>query len=969
MRNPYEFKLNRLSCAILSALAATAAGSPANAQVVEMIVTATKRAESTQDIPVSVSALQGEDLQELRVSTFDDYVRYLPNVVTMGTGPGESELYIRGAATEQSKKTVSAIQGSSPAVALYVDEMPVAFGGRNLDVYATDLNRIEVLPGPQGTLFGASSQSGTVRLITNKPVQDTFEAGASVDVSTTRGGDVSNSQEAYLNVALTDDLAVRIAAYHDEQAGWIDNISNLGGNGNVVPGGFETNDGGLVEVLNRNTANVSAGFIHPDSPFEAAENSALVEEDFNDATYVGGRFSLAYEPTDDFGLLVQHTRQSLETDGVFAYDPNLDGKSSATRFTRDTSEDDFGLTTLTLNGRLGMLDMIYTVGYLDREMESYVDYTDYTAGGGYQVYYLCAPVRDWGGNGFIGHGGTVGVSECWDPEGQYADNNDSTRFTQEFRVSMPDYHRIRVTAGAFFDEQTTHGTAAFAIPATQDDGDGSWLPLALTGDQAPGTNADPNAPFNPKVSFVNDYTRRTEQMALFGQLDFEIAPMLAASFGARWYDIDFDFKGASSFSFGCKDFDGIVGNEAGPCDSSFARGGFDAGSPTSGNNVTARLAALGAGTLEALSTVNADACRPDAPSCRGGAGDMFGGGGAEAVYEDILNGSLNLDNLDSDGVLNESDVIFRASLDWKVTEDILLFTTYGQGFRPPVTNRNAGKLSNNQTGVYQGYRVPAIAVTDELDNYEWGIKADLFGNTLRVNATGYYSEINDLQVSRFDPANVAFLVFIENVGDAEILGADGDFTWAPTPNLTVAGAFSFVDSEITRLNPQLEGIAVPVGSELPFTPDFSGNLRARYEFDAPVMGGAYAYLSGGLSYTGESKSGIAGSAFHVEDTLRLTHGGRGSGLKIAEEGGEFVGGNCGAYDAPVACKNGRYVQDDYVLLDLAIGLRSQTWGAELFINNVTDERAELHVDTLQYVPKVVTNRPRTFGVRFSYDYN
>ena len=216
---------------------------------------------------------------------------------------------------------------------------------------------------------------------------------------------------------------------------------------------------------------------------------------------------------------------------------------------------------------------------------------------------------------------------------------------------------------------------------------------------------------------------------------------------------------------------------------------------------------------------------------------------------------------------------------------------------------------------------------------------------------------------------MAFLVFIENVGDAEILGADGDFTWAPTDNLTIAGAFSFVDSEITRLNSQLEGIAVPKGSELPFTPDFSGNLRARYDFDLALMGGTGAYISGGLSYTGESKSGIAGSAFHVEDTLRRTHGGRGSGLKIAAEGGDFVGGNCGTYDNPSFCKNGRYVQDDYILLDMAVGLESENWSAELFVDNVTDERAELHVDTLQYVPKVVTNRPRSFGVRFSYDYN
>ena len=99
-----------------------------------------------------------------------------------------------------------------------------------------------------------------------------------------------------------------------------------------------------------------------------------------------------------------------------------------------------------------------------------------------------------------------------------------------------------------------------------------------------------------------------------------------------------------------------------------------------------------------------------------------------AVLADIQAGRLNVDGLDCDGVLNESDVIFRASLDWKVTDDILLFTTFGQGFRPPVTNRNAGKRSNNQTGVYENYRVPAVALTDEMDNWELGVKADLLDN-------------------------------------------------------------------------------------------------------------------------------------------------------------------------------------------------------------------------------------------------
>ena len=160
-----------------------------------------------------------------------------------------------------------------------------------------------------------------------------------------------------------------------------------------------------------------------------------------------------------------------------------------------------------------------------------------------------------------------------------------------------------------------------------------------------------------------------------------------------------------------------------------------------------------------------------------------------------------------------------------------------------------------------------------------------------------------------------------------------------------------------------------MGSELPFTPGFSGNLRARYDFDTAFMNGNYAYISSGLSYTGESKSGITGSAFFVENTLELTHGGRGSGLKIAAEGGDFVGGNCGTYDNAKFCRNGRYVQDSHVLLDLAIGIENDNWSAEFFVDNVTDKRAQLHVDSLQYVPKVVTNRPRTFGVRFSYDYN
>jgi iron complex outermembrane recepter protein len=130
--------------------------------------------------------LTGDSIEQARHHTFEEYVQYLPNVVWAGRGPGQAELYIRGAATEQSSITITSVQAAAPAVALYQDEQPVSFAGRNLDVYAVDLERIEVLPGPQGTLFGASSQTGTVRLITNKPQHDTSMPGFEAKYMLTR---------------------------------------------------------------------------------------------------------------------------------------------------------------------------------------------------------------------------------------------------------------------------------------------------------------------------------------------------------------------------------------------------------------------------------------------------------------------------------------------------------------------------------------------------------------------------------------------------------------------------------------------------------------------------------------------------------------------------------------------------------------------------------------------------------------
>lgn len=933
------FKQKKLHYAIVSAMAATAGGAATDNAVAaergmieEVVVTATKRAQSMQDIAVSVNALQGDQLKQLRINNFEDYIQYLPNVTRMGTGPGQNEIYIRGAATEQSIMSISTTQGSAPPVALYLDEQPVSFGGRNLDIYATDMERIEVLSGPQGTLFGTSSQAGTVRLITNKPAHDAFDAGFDVSISSTSGGEMSNSTEAFINLPLTDRLAVRVAGYSDNQGGWIDNVQNDPKNGGFKPS---------IEVINRN--DITGAPVNPNTPFEAADNSSFVENDFNDASYNGARFSASYFINEDWDVLVQHTQQALETEGVFAYDPNLSGESKVNRFAPDENNDDFGLTTWTFNGRIAMLDVVYTGGFLNRDVDTAIDYTGYTNGGGYQVYYLCNGTRDFAGTGAdsVPADGT-----CFDPDKIYQERTDSERITHEFRVSTPSDNRWRVTAGVFFDEQETETVSAFELASTPDvdangnviPNTGAFQPLRQIGNVTEGANAAGEA-FNPKISFVNDFTRETEQRAVFGEFEFDLTQSLTASFGARWYDIDFTFEGSTNTSFGCK----FPAPGFFPANTTFFSDGFCDGAAFD-NDVTARLDALGTATPEALN-------------------NFFGASGPD-VLQAIQNGSLDVSELESDGVVNESDVIVRASLNWRLNQEVMLFTTYSQGFRPPVANRNAARPANNPNGlaVFDGYRVPPFAVTDELDNFEVGVKSDLLNNSLRLNATAYYSEISDLQTSRFDPSNVAFLVFIENVGDAEIKGLDADFQWFATQNLTISGAFTLIDTEITELNPQLRGIAAPEGSKLPFTPDFSGNIRFRYTFDIPALDNMDAYVSGGVTYTGDSKSGITGNAFFVEDTAQKVYG-RGSGLEIDREGGDFIGGGGQVFP------NGRYVQDDYTLVDLAIGVSRDNWQAEFFVDNVTDEHAELNIDTLQFTPKVVTNRPRSIGFRVSYNVN
>ena len=930
----------RLAVAVSAALAGAAAevaseqAKQAAGEIETIIVTATKRAQSIQEVSVAVQAVTGNTLRDLGVETFDEYVQYLPNVVSAGNGPGLRELYIRGSATEQAGITVATPQGSAPGVALYVDEQPVSFGGRNLDVYAVDMARVEVLSGPQGTLFGASSQSGNLRLITNKPEQGRFDAGFNAKYGHTTGGAGSYAADGFVNFAPTDRLAARITVYKDSQGGWIDNIAAT-----FTPSG---------EVVDRNALGFGPLLTGAGS-VATANNAALVEDDWNETVYTGGRVGLAFDIDDDWDALIQHTAQSLEVEGAFLADPSLGARDSVANFSPDHNNDEFGLTTWTLHGRIANLDLIYTGGHLGRDVDSIIDYTHYNNGGGYIAYYLCA-----------GASGAT-ATNCYDPTKPFAEDTSNTRNTHEFRIATDPAKRVRLLAGAYVNEMETNHVGDFHhMGVNLAFAEMAGVPGFTIGNIAvPTDGVNTSGPRSPITVFFNDYTRTEEETAFFGEIAFDVNSELSVSLSARHYDLTSALQGASNFSFGCRY--GIGPDSMETADGRCNGVGYS-------NDVTLRLHTLGQYAATADESVILDARSPN------GRRDLFRGGDPDPADDcihncnalrAIRNGRLDIDDFEQGGAINETDTIVKASVNWQPTNDAMLFLNYSEGYRPATQNRNAGQAARNQSGVYLNYVVPAAALTDRLSSWELGLKSEWLHGSLRLNATLYDTRIENLQVSRFDPS-VAFLVFMENVGDAESRGLDVDLTWVLTPNLIIHSAFSCLDTELTRLSPQLEGVAVPVGSELPLAPVLSGNIRMRYDFPIPRLD-ANGYFSAALVYRGENVSGIVGSAEFMDDTLFRQFGSY-SGLSIKYEGGTF-----GTVEIPDASgrrlpRNSRFVNKSARIVNLAVGMKRGAWRAEFYIDNLGNTDAPVMQIAGHYMPRVTVQRPRTAGLRFSYDF-
>ena len=511
---------NKVSLGVLGAVAAMIpqTAEAQDRQIEEVVVSATKKDESASKIPVTVTALTEETLKEMNVSNFDEYVEYLPNVTSVGRGPGQSTIYIRGLAVDSVNVMLASAAGSQPNVALYIDEQPAQVPGRNLDVYVADMERVEVLPGPQGTLFGASSQAGTVRLITNKPKFGVTEGGFNTSAFSTYSGDPSNSLDAFINIPINDAWSIRGVFYNSTQGGYIDNV------------------GGTVSSQGKG----SFASLVPAGIFKTTDNSELVEKNFNEARYEGFRLSSRMSFNDNWELLVSHIDQTLESDGVWDYDPAV-GDLKVKRFQPDTLDDSFDQTAITLDGRMGMLDVLYTGSFLNREANQTVDYTGYINTGAYMPYYTCAY---WGTQ--LTNAG--GIPTCGSSEVRVDVVDENERTTHEFRVSSNETSELpfSFTAGMFIEEsildtQNDFGYLGFLdlIPLL-----GTDVPFNAI---IPGVYANNPNPRPPEVRFFNDITRTDDQIAYFAEVTFPMNEQIDLTIGVRDYELDLDYVGQSKF--------------------------------------------------------------------------------------------------------------------------------------------------------------------------------------------------------------------------------------------------------------------------------------------------------------------------------------------------------------------------------------------------------------------------------------
>ena len=763
----------------------------------EIVVTATKRSISIQEVAQSITAFSTAEIARRGIQDMADVAINLPSISLSSNRAGRNELVYRGISTGGSWRLDS-------QVAMYLDEMPMTMSTTQLDARMVDIERVESLPGPQGTLFGSSSQAGTLRVITNKPQFDAFSGEVSGEYKTTDGGEDGYDINGHLNIPISDSFAIRLVAYANKDGGYVDNVYSTAPHSSCAAGAdcdYDLPSWGVPDPR---------GYLNSATP----DNAGLEEDDFNDYEMTGGRLSALWNVNEKWSLLTTLMHQDSETTGVWYSDTAL-GDYKVARFSDEWRKDTWSTAMFTLDGDLGFAQITNSFGYADREQSYQFDNTHYEA------YHTRLKGQYWSAyyNYYYGYY-AYNYYDKYDTAyngGVYNSLQESTRITNELRLTSTTDSRFQWMMGGFYENFEDGWDDQGVIPnleSTKHWDYTQWRSCDLVDQGVEGVTCPAQNPGN--IWYRDLYDREVTQLAAFGEVDYNFTDNLKMTAGARWFEYD-------------------------------------------------RL------------TINDRQWPLYMP--------------VEAILVEGETTSIE------EG--KESDTTWKVGMSWNLSDDKMVYGLYSQGFRLGG--------SNNPKAVRVNF-VPSLYEPDKLHNYEIGIKSEWLDNRLQVNATVFYMEWDDIQLSLgSDQSGLWWLRGQDNGGGGQNTGVELDFDWRATANLRISGSAYVGDAYYTDDFLTAEGIQeLTEGSSMPDSASEKFSLAADYTFQDVLGGDMWVRLD----------------AYYVGPMY--------SALWRADEANP---------DSPDYVVGAKEDVDSFTKMNLQLGYERDTWSAALYVRNLTNETA------------------------------
>jgi iron complex outermembrane recepter protein len=517
-----------LASSILACLGPARAQQTASGSLEEIVVTAQKRTESLQDVPLSITALDTAQLEQMNAQTVDDYIKYLPSVSYTTTGPGSAKIYMRGVSSGGD----GVHSGSLPSVGVYLDEQPVTTIQGMLNLHVYDFARVEALAGPQGTLYGASSEAGTIRIITNKPEFGQLSGAYDVQANDVSHGGVGYNAEGYLNVPIGSSAAIRLVGWYEKDAGYIDNVQGSltypATYANGAPGaGFTENNGNP-----------------PPNPAPNTRYYGTARNNYNDVDTFGGRAAMRVAMGDNWTITPMVQGQEDNANGVFATEqtksvpgyPGLYpvlGDLQVQHFSPEPITDHWVQGALTIEGKISDFDLTYAGGFVHRTSIVESDYNDYSMG--YAIAYTRGPTYF-----------TDNAGHPINPAQQIIDSDNYLMWSDEVRVTTPLSYPVHATFGAFTQRQSDDFFQDYLIP---------------------GLSTAQSVTYWPGTYYLTDEVLVKRDFAAFGEVTWDLGSHVSLLGGLRYYtyrNIEQGMSGFQSAEANCPD-PTVRGPNGAPC--------------------------------------------------------------------------------------------------------------------------------------------------------------------------------------------------------------------------------------------------------------------------------------------------------------------------------------------------------------------------------------------------------------------